>query len=372
MKLTYIANIRFPTERAHGIQIMSMCEALGEQGIDVTLLVSDRKTHITEEPFYYYGVKKAFKVQRLKTFDLTHYGHIFRALAYHIERITFTRSAIQYAKKHRDEIFYTRDELTFIRFTEYGIPVVYEMHTMPTRLHLYREAFSKAKKIVAITKHLKQALEDAGVSSQKILVAPDGVNVDKFENHGTKKEAREYLHLDEKTFVAMYIGLFDEWKGYKTLLEASRKLQPLGTHTVLIGGTDKQIRELKKEFNSAEFREFVPYTELPLLQQAADVLVIPNSATYDIGRLYTSPLKLFAHMTSGIPMVVSDLPSLREIVDENSALLFKPDDPDALALAIQSVRDNPYKMKLIAEHAKQAVQAFSWKNRAKTIINSIQ
>jgi glycosyltransferase involved in cell wall biosynthesis len=371
MKLTYIANIRFPTERAHGIQIMSMAQAFAESGAEVKLLVSDRKTHITEEPFHYYGVKKVFTVEQLKTFDLTHYGRIFRALAYHIERVTFTRSAVRYAKAHREDIFFTRDELTFVRFTQKNIPIIFEMHTMPQKLYLYRDAFRNARKIVAITEHLKSALVESGVPAEKIVVAADGVNLDAFENPGTKKEAREHLRINEKAFVALYVGLLDEWKGYRTILEASSELHASGIQCLLIGGNTEQIKKLKKEFPNADFLSFIPYAELPLVQQAADVLLIPNSAKFDISRLYTSPLKLFTYMTSGIPIVASDLPSLREIVDEQSVVFFKPDNAQSLIEAVKYVKNNPYKIKLIAENAKELVKQYSWENRARKILETI-
>ena len=57
MKLKYLANIRFPTEKAHGIQIMSMCEAFAANGLAVELAVanravSDRFVKIKEDPLW--------------------------------------------------------------------------------------------------------------------------------------------------------------------------------------------------------------------------------------------------------------------------------------------------------------------------------
>ena len=55
-KLLYIANLRLPTEKAYGIQIVKMCEAFGLQGIDVTLLHPLRNNHVKEDIFSYYPV----------------------------------------------------------------------------------------------------------------------------------------------------------------------------------------------------------------------------------------------------------------------------------------------------------------------------
>ncbi len=60
--IVYLANIRLPTEKAHGIQIMKTCEALARAGAKVTLVVTNRKT-IKADPFDYYKVERNFKIK---------------------------------------------------------------------------------------------------------------------------------------------------------------------------------------------------------------------------------------------------------------------------------------------------------------------
>ena len=76
MKILYIANIRLPTEKAHGIQIMKMCEAFADIGHKVELIVPWRFNFIKIEPFEYYGVKKNFKITKLPSLDLVWLGRI--------------------------------------------------------------------------------------------------------------------------------------------------------------------------------------------------------------------------------------------------------------------------------------------------------
>ncbi len=49
MKLVYIANVRIPTEKAHGYQICKMCEEFSSQGIKVELWVPTRENNIKED-----------------------------------------------------------------------------------------------------------------------------------------------------------------------------------------------------------------------------------------------------------------------------------------------------------------------------------
>ena len=61
-----------------------------------------------------------------------------------------------------------------------------------------------------------------------------------------------------------------------------------------------------------------------------------------MARLFTSPLKLFDYMAAGVPIVASDLPALREVLrHEENALLARPGDPEAFALAVRRVLADP-------------------------------
>jgi glycosyltransferase involved in cell wall biosynthesis len=110
---------------------------------------------------------------------------------------------------------------------------------------------------------------------------------------------------------------------------------------------------------------------MPIFQKSADILVIPNSGKEDISRLYTSPMKLFEYMASGVPVVASDLPSIREILSENNSVLFIPDDANSLADAIKKILGNPALADKISKQALSDVQKYTWNNRAKEIISFI-
>jgi glycosyltransferase involved in cell wall biosynthesis len=110
---------------------------------------------------------------------------------------------------------------------------------------------------------------------------------------------------------------------------------------------------------------------IPLYLRAADVLVVPNTAKEDISRLYTSPMKLFEYMASGTPIVASDLPSIREIVDDSIVSFFAPDDPASLAETIGRVLYNYPEAEAKARLARERVKPYSWKRRAEAITHFI-
>lgn len=76
MNIAYLANIRLPTEKAHGVQIMKTCEAFARHGAKITLIVSSRNRTIQQDPFAYYNVKRNFDVRYVYCPELFFLGKI--------------------------------------------------------------------------------------------------------------------------------------------------------------------------------------------------------------------------------------------------------------------------------------------------------
>lgn len=335
--IVYLANIRLPTEKAHGIQIMKTCEALARAGAKVTLVVSNRKT-IQADPFDYYRVERIFNINYAYCPNLFYFGKV----GFFLMNTIFAWTAN--VRRLQPDVVYSRDHIVLLK--HFGCPKFLEVH------NAIHSPFVKADGIVAISNGLKDFFK----SFKKIVVAHDAVDLKEFE--GSEKAD---LGITKK--VVMYIGSLYGWKGVDTFFEASKQVDH--AQFVVIGGE-------RNDYPNVKFLGYKPYSELPKNQRAADVLVIPNSGKADISRLYTSPLKVFAYMTSGVPIVASDLPSLREILNENNAFFATADDAESFAKTIRFVLENPEEAKKRAAQAKIDVQEYTWDKRAKKILDFIQ
>lgn len=356
MRVAYVANIRLPTEKAHGIQIMKTCEALALLGHDVELIVPNRKTHITDDPFSYYGVKKHFPIRRLPVWDTAMYGRF----GFLLQSLTFACTLRYHLREKTYDVLYSRDEhiLAFLK-----APFVWESHTGAWNRAAQRVA-RRAKHIVTISNGLKEFYATKGIRASCITVAHDGIDPAQFANPESKEAARARLGLLTDTQIAMYIGRLDGWKGTDTLLQAA-KLLPSNVMVVIIGGEPEQVSALSSQYPNVRFLGFHPYKKLADNMVAADVLILPNTGTDKVSTTFTSPLKLFAYMTSGVPIVASDLPSIREVLDEHSAILVPPDDVAALATGIQRALQEAGTR---ATAASERVKKYSWKCRAERIV----
>jgi glycosyltransferase involved in cell wall biosynthesis len=368
MRLFYIANIRFPTERAHGIQVAHMCAAFARAGVDVTLFVPDRKT-IADEPYAYYGVERNFRLVRIPVPDTVRFGKI----GFLLESTLFAYRAARVCRAEPDALVYTREELPLLFLFRRAF---YEAHQI-RRSFFFMWLIHRARSIIAITGGLKDALIQTGIPAPSIFVAHDGYDSALFERKVSQAEARHHLGLvvPDEMKVAMYIGGFESWKGVETLLKVAEHLAQKNILTVIIGGTMEEIKAFEKQYPKAHFLGPRPYRELPVHQRAADILVVPNSAESELSRSFTSPLKLFAHMASGIPLAVSDVPAIWEVITERGkeAFSFAPGDTQDLARTLIKALSPGFHAECLrkAEAAQKRVLDFTWDKRAANILRNL-
>jgi glycosyltransferase involved in cell wall biosynthesis len=230
----------------------------------------------------------------------------------------------------------------------------------------YRGVAQRARAIIAVTKYYADEIPALwGITSAKVLYTPDAVDVDDFLHPEPAADARKRLGLPLDKKIALYAGRIDSWKGVDTLLDAS-ELLPANVQIAIIGGTEEQIAQLQPRYPRVRFLGYRPYNELPDNQSAADVLVLTGDPSSAVAQFYTSPLKLFTYMASGIPIIATDLPSFRDVLSEREAYFFES-NAAALAEALMFVVAHPEDAAGRAAAARQKVQEFSWDKRARAI-----
>lgn len=369
--IVYVHNMRFPTEKAHGYQIAKMCEAFAELGNEVELVVPQRKNEINQTANLYYGVKN-FKIKKLKIIDALSWP-LPRSFAFFVNSFSFLIRCV-FFKIPKFTIIYTRTpELAWL-FKKRGFQTIFECHQLPTRMrHTYSHLIENTNLIITISKGLKKELENFFKIKTKIEVSPDGVDLGVFDLNISKHEARAALGIDSKRKIVVYTGQLIKWKGVDLLAETSEILSS-SIEVYFIGGSEKDVTEFKSRHPTACFHNIFnqPRTIVSLWQKAADLLILPNTGKEAISARHTSPLKLFEYMASGTPIVASDLPSIREILDETMAIFYKPDDPKELARAIEiGLSENALSEK-ISLKAKKASLTYTWKSRAEQILSFLK
>lgn len=380
MKLIYIANSRIPTNKAHGFQIMKMCEAFSNNGVNVELWLPNRFNPIKDSPFAYYGIRETFIVKKIPVIDLIPLSNLLGSFANFVESLSFSIFLLPKLKKTGENIIYSRDQF-LLWFLSFGSrKFVYEIHSFPGKPKFYRRIWRYSYRIVTITRALKELLVKNGVNPEKIIVAPDAVDLASFDSVNEKKEElRIELGLPQDSFIVGYVGRFktlEMEKGVSTMIEALPMLDK-DVKMVFVGGEETEIKDYKSLANRYNvsvqclFFGYQPHSKAIKYMKAMDALVIPfpNQPHY---AFYASPLKLFEYMASGRPIIASDLPALREILNDKNALFFKPENVVDLARAIKMLKSSQMLGYNLSRQALADVKQYTWQNRARNILNFVK
>lgn len=367
MKICYIANVRFPTEKAHGIQIMKMCEAFALHGHDVELIVSKRRNPITQDPFEYYAIDSVargkIQIRYISSPNLLVFGKI----GFWIQTWIFAEMASLRMRMSYPDVVYSRDQTVLLNMIFIHPNLVWEAH-QGGKTFTIRTLLKKAK-LVTISQGLLDLYSKYVGDSSRTLVAHDAVDLTQFSIRLSSLECRKKVGLPLERKIALYCGHLYDWKGAQIFADAAREFAP-GQMGVFVGGTDKDIgvfREKNKDNKNILILGRKAHSDIPLYLKAADVLVLPNSAKKEISNLYTSPLKLFEYMASGQPIVASDIPSLREVLDNTMSCLVVPDDARVLVKGITHLFDYPELAQRLGAEAFKKVQGYTWERRAALI-----
>jgi glycosyltransferase involved in cell wall biosynthesis len=391
LRILYLADIRFPLERANGIQSMSTCHALATRGHDVTMIVRPDTHTPPLDPFVFYG-RPRIDLLRIEVVPVSGPPAARRAgyLTYAIGRSL---------GRARQDLIFTRDlglaALVLRLPPSLRAPLVYEAHgiaadaaaALPellssaprastTKLHRLERRDARVWRVadgyVTITEGLARELSRRFGERRRVAVAPDGVRLaaDRAHQRDPSLAADHADSADQKPFTIGYAGHLYPWKGVHLVIEAIAALPDTGG--LIIGGHEREgdlarLRALVDQLDCTPRVTFTgrvaPVDVAPLLKQA-DVLTLPNPASV-ISTAFTSPLKLFEYMASGRPIVASDLPSIREVLtDDHNALLVEPGNPQALTAAIRRLKADPGLGERLTRQALDDVRQYTWERRA--------
>lgn len=370
MKICYLANSRFPSERAHMTQIVAMCNAFTMKGNDVTLVVTNRRTDITDTPEMFFGVPINFSVIRIPVPDVAGISskipRVLRPFFFTVQRLVFVYRASRRTSSF--DLVYGRDEWILWLVSLFSkVRIVWESHEARYSV-AGKMLIKKGVPIVAISEGIRDFYIRQGVN-QKILVAHDAVDERFFSPHVSTGHARKLLNISTQKPVVMYIGGLEEWKGVEILCKAGEGQSVFEVYVV--GGKEKEIALLQQKYPSVHFLGHRAYRDLPITQQAADILVIPNSAKDAVSSEYTSPLKLFTHMTSKKILVASRVPSIMNILTTEDVFFFDPDTQESLQKTIMEALAQREESIKKTTHAYEKSFQYTWNSRAERIISFI-
>ena len=255
-----------------------------------------------------------------------------------------------------------------------GVPTVCSIHNTYIRPKRHRRLINwwlarRTPVIIAGSEAIKSdILRYDGVPPGIVRVIPYGVAVEKFDIPATRDEARKKLGLPANRFYVGTVGRLEEQKGQRHLVNAIARLRREGMEVSLILiGSGREEEHLRDQVLREGIKDDVLFLgtrrDLPDLYRAMDVFALPS--------LWEGlPLALLSAMASGLPVVVTPVGGIPEVVrDGENGFLVPPEDPVALAAALRRVRENAELASACGRSAAETVRTeYSHRRNAERIM----
>lgn len=384
MKLAYIYFNKLNENDANVNGTLNIVNALAKE-VDTTFISSWLSHSNMQERLNFFLLEKHFTHHRVPVKLIDHSFWLEK-----ISRMVYSLFVLIHLKTTPYSVIYTRD-FSFIYFLSYlpaslrpKQPIFYEPHKIyhVTTHKVTREQEDRALHIPAYfmpksNKIAEDLIRLFRIKKERICTLPNAVNLSNFTNSMTgKNDLKSSLGLPDKNIIIVYIGSFKAWKGVDTLVQSIKYTNKKNFTVLLIGGKGSDrvnVNHLIKEEGVTEkvvIMDYLPQKDIIRILKNSDIAILPNNmeAEYE----YTSPLKMFEYMASGLPIVASNISSIKEIlISGRNCLFFKSGNPQDLALMLDRLIADPKERQGIGSNNIHDIRNFTWENRAKAIIQAI-
>jgi len=373
MKIVSISASQIPANPANSIQAMKAVHALAQLGHDVTLIVPMIDEPATNKAWEslarYYGLSKPFHVEWLPS----------------PSRKLFSLAALRRARQLKPSLIYVWPLQSAVLGLLTGIPTVLEMHDLPSGrigplYYSYFRDLAGRKRMTVVTKALKKALDENYGNvfpTRDVVLAPNGVDLERFANLPDPQTARRHLGLAEAP-TAVCAGHLYEGRGMELFLDLAKRLK--GVRFLWAGGRPDDVEKWRaqvaaQKLENVLFTGFVLNEQLPLYQAAGDVLLMPYGKNIGISSgkghsaLVSSPMKMFEYLATGRAIIASDLPVFHEVLNDKNAVFCAPDKAIDWEGALRGLLDNTELRLRLGQQGYNDAQQYSWTARAKRILD---
>jgi glycosyltransferase involved in cell wall biosynthesis len=362
--------------KANVIQVLQMCHAFHQAGVDTTLAIPKSNSGMTNTEIVQneLGIPAGFKIQEYTKYTVC--GRPMTLGAY-----WGIKSILKKNKNY--DYCYVRNCFLAGLVINSGFRTIYEEHEQ--KLHplallnrwYVKRLFSTIRsanmvKIIVISQALRYAWINQGIPSEKIMVLHDGVAVDDYKILKTRNQARSELGIKTNKKIVVYVGSLYKDRGIEIILKLAGSFPDVCF--MIVGGpakdkSDYELKAIKQNLSNIIFTGRVPHYKVKDYLCAADVLLMlwtEKTPTIDI----CSPLKLFEYMAAGKIIVGYGFETVKEVCsDEKNALLATPCSFDELKEKLHKALLLDYPNRLAENARKLVFEKYSWQKRVQQILN---
>lgn len=260
-----------------------------------------------------------------------------------------------------------------------GIRVIYDVHEdLPRQILSKPYLWGPSRKLIAA---IAEAVERISVRFFDGIVAATPTIAERFPKNKTVlvqnfpilsefggDRASPYV---ERPLQFVYVGGITENRGAKSMVAAMAELPDKSVSLKIAGDFKPQSYEdvlaATEGWSRVSYLGWLKREDICalLVNGRAGLVILQPRRNY----IDSLPVKMFEYMAAGLPVIASNFPIWEKIVlDSQCGLLVDPEDPNAVAQAMQWVLDNPKKAQLMGERGKKAaLEVFNWSAEAKKL-----
>lgn len=304
------------------------------------------------------------------------------------KRFDFLYHAQRAAHKFQPDLIYTWLPQSAVIGLRLGYPVVLEMHAdVAGRMGAWwLKQFWKttgAKLMTVTTSALKSSLERSTslkFKEEALLIAPNGVELERYVNLPSPFEARHQLNLKQGLTVG-FTGHIYPGRGADLLFELAKQMS--NVNFLWVGGSPDLVEYWRNKLNEANATNvtmtgFVKHELIHLYQAASDLLLMPYSNSIsassgqDIAEVI-NPMKMFEYMASGRAIVCADLPVIREVLNAGNCVFVNAGNWELVIgdwkVEIERLLADEVRRVKLGTQARRDVEQFSWVEREERVLN---
>jgi glycosyltransferase involved in cell wall biosynthesis len=233
-----------------------------------------------------------------------------------------------------------------------------------------RKLAGYADACIAASSFLKEYLSRF---NQKVYYLPTGVDTQLFCPASKNNDGRRIIFSWMGTVYHPEMG-----DNLRFILDVFMSLAEKHSNIFLsLAGVGRYFKEVTGQLGTLKYKEriinegWISPERIPAYLEKIDVGLLPlvQNTRFNLAK---SPTKLFEYMASGRPIVASDIPSIREILNIGNAVFVRPDDAEDLARGVKELLADKNLAEKISRQALEDVKAYTWDSRAKLILDFIK
>lgn len=235
-----------------------------------------------------------------------------------------------------------------------------------------RHILKHATKIIVVSQVLKDIFVEQGIDSDKMIVMPNGIHPQDFQNRNGS-HSRERYNLGDSTVIG-FVGFFREWHKLDEVFDlVATELADLDVKLLMVG--DGPVRgELEEKARALNFSDRVVWTGVVEPQRIPETLSAIDIGLQSGVTEYSSPLKIFDYMAAGRAIVAPRQRNIMEILDDNeTGLLFEPGNQKQMGEALRRLVLDPALREKIGSTARCRLEekGFTWDANAERVLRLI-